>query len=53
MTVLGDASSDFPVYDKSVYGDNEAAKERDPQDRSDLEPVSLDESDVESKREEA
>lgn len=51
LVVLGDANNDFPVYDKSVYGDNQAAKERDPQDPSELEPVSVGESDVEARRE--
>ncbi len=39
VTILGAAPVDFPRYDESVYGDNESAKAREPQDPTQVESV--------------
>lgn len=51
VTILRDAPGDFPAYKDSVYGDNEAARNRDPQDPADVEPLSVGESEVEAEGE--
>ena len=49
--ILGDAPGDFPSFTDSVYGDNEVAMKRDPQDPADAEVRTVGESDVEAERE--